>query len=243
MQTAVVAGGGGDIGAAISKALAARELRVAVLDIDPTAAEQVAADLPSGYGQSFECDLTSPPSVAAAMSAVRADLGEVAVVVSNVGWTPNKPFSETSWEEQKQIIEINYGGPLNIVREVLDDLRTASSGRLIFVSSDAARVGTPKEAVYAGAKAGLIAFAKSLAIEVAREGVTVNVVSPGTTRTSRLESMLTAEQIDRRVRANPMRRLAEPGDVAGAVGYFAGPEAAYLTGQVLSVNGGMSRVD
>jgi 2-hydroxycyclohexanecarboxyl-CoA dehydrogenase len=115
-------------------------------------------------------------------------------------------------------------------------------GRIVNIASDAARIGTPREAVYAGAKAAVIGFSKSLAAEVARHGITVNVVSPATVDTPLLRGMLTSDQIERRQKANPMGRLGTPEDVAGAVVFFASPRAAYVTGQVLSVNGGVVRV-
>ncbi len=114
-------------------------------------------------------------------------------------------------------------------------------GRIVSIASDAARVGTPREAVYAGAKAAVIGFSKSLAAEVARHGITVNVVSPATVDTPLLRGMLTPEQIERREKANPMGRLGRPEDVAAVVVFFASPGAGYVTGQVLSVNGGVVR--
>ena len=117
----------------------------------------------------------------------------------------------------------------------------ARGGRIVSIASDAARVGTPREAVYAGAKAAIMGFSKSLAAEVARHGITVNVVSPATVDTPLLRGMLTPEQIERREKANPMGRLGRPEDVAAAVLFFASPRAGYITGQVLSVNGGVVR--
>jgi 2-hydroxycyclohexanecarboxyl-CoA dehydrogenase len=117
----------------------------------------------------------------------------------------------------------------------------AGQGRVVLVSSDAARVGVAGEAVYAGAKAALIGFAKSLAVEVGRSGITVNVVCPGSTDTPLLHAIFTPEQIEKRIKIHPMRRLAKPEDIAAAVGFFLSDDAAFVNGQVLSVSGGMLR--
>jgi 2-hydroxycyclohexanecarboxyl-CoA dehydrogenase len=120
-------------------------------------------------------------------------------------------------------------------------MMAARRGRIVSIASDAARVGTPREAVYAGAKAAVIGFSKSLAAEVARHQITVNVVSPATVDTSLLRAILRPDQIERREKANPLGRLGRPEDVAAAVLFFASPEAGYVTGQILSVNGGIVR--
>jgi 2-hydroxycyclohexanecarboxyl-CoA dehydrogenase len=120
-------------------------------------------------------------------------------------------------------------------------MMAARRGRIVSIASDAARVGTPREAVYASAKAAVIGFSKSLAAEVARHQITVNVVSPATVDTPLLRAILRPDQIERREKANPLGRLGRPEDVAAAVLFFASPEAGYVTGQILSVNGGIVR--
>jgi 2-hydroxycyclohexanecarboxyl-CoA dehydrogenase len=237
-----VTGAARGIGAAIARRLAGDGSHVALLDVDGDGARTAAGALPDGRGHAYEVDITSSEEVERTVDRIADELGGVTAVVNNAGWSPAKRFLDTSLEEQQRVIDINYVGALHVCRAFLPSLLAAGGGRIVFVGSDAARVGVPKEAVYAGAKAALLGFAKSLAVEVARDQVTVNVVSPGSTDTELLRDMLTDEQIERRVNGNPMRRLAAPADIAAAVAYFLGPDAAYVTGQILSVNGGMSRL-
>lgn len=241
-RVAVVTGGARGIGLAISHRMAADGFRVAILDKDEVGAKDAAASLAGALGFGYGCDVTDADAVDRAAGLVARDVGPCDVLVANVGWTPNKPFADLTAAERQAIVAVNYHGSLNCCASFLPDLKKSGHGRIVLISSDAARVGTPKETVYAGAKAALLGFGKSLALEVARDGVTVNVVSPGSTETELIKEMLTDEQIERRVRANPMRRMARPTEIAGAVAYFVSDDAAYITGQVLSVNGGMSRV-
>jgi 2-hydroxycyclohexanecarboxyl-CoA dehydrogenase len=241
-RVVVITGAGRGIGAAIAHRLATDGARVAILDLDVVSARTVAEGLPGGRGHAYEVDVTSFEQIEAVADRVAQEVGTVTGVVNNAGWSPAERFLDTSLEEQERVIDVNYVGSLHLCRAFLPGLVTAKHGRIVFVGSDAARVGIPKEAVYAGAKAALLGFAKSLAVEVARDGITVNVVSPGSTDTELLREMLSEEQIERRVRGNPMRRLASPADIASAVAFFLGEDAAYVTGQILSVNGGMSRL-
>jgi 2-hydroxycyclohexanecarboxyl-CoA dehydrogenase len=168
--------------------------------------------------------------------------GALDILVNNVGWTPNEPFVVSAPATWRRIVDVNYVGTLNCTHAALAAMAARGGGRIVNIASDAARIGTPREAVYAGAKAAVIGFSKSLAAEVARQGITVNVVSPATVDTPLLRGMLTPDQIERRQKANPMGRLGTPADVAAAVVFFASPQAGYVTGQVLSVNGGVVRV-
>ena len=238
-RVAVVTGGARGIGKAIVERLARDGARVAVLDKDEDGAHAAAAAV-GGVG--FGCDVTDAEGMLEIAERVTAELGPSSVLVANVGWTPNKPFLELRPDEREAVIQVNYSGALNACAAFLPGMIAGEFGRVVLISSDAARIGTPKETVYAGAKAALFGFGKSLALEVARSGITVNIVSPGSTDTELVRDMLTAEQIERRVKANPMRRLARPEEIAGAVAFFVGDDAAFVTGQVLSVNGGMTRV-
>jgi len=241
---AIVTGGGQGIGRGIALALAAEGADVAVLDVNRAAAGEVAAEV-RAMGRralALEVDVTDLARVEAATKEVVATLGRLDVLVNNVGWTPNEPFADSGPETWTRIVAVNYLGTLNCTRAALAVMVPARRGRIVSIASDAARVGTPREAVYAGAKAAVMGFSKSLAAEVARHGITVNVVSPATVDTPLLRGMLTPEQIDRREKANPMGRLGQPSDVAAAVVFFASPGAGYVTGQVLSVNGGVVRV-
>jgi 2-hydroxycyclohexanecarboxyl-CoA dehydrogenase len=241
---AIVTGGGQGIGRGIALALAAEGADVAVLDVNRAAAGEVAAEV-RAMGRralALEVDVTDLARVEAATKEVVATLGRLDVLVNNVGWTPNEPFADSGPDTWTRIVAVNYLGTLNCTRAALAVMVPARRGRIVSIASDAARVGTPREAVYAGAKAAVMGFSKSLAAEVARHGITVNVVSPATVDTPLLRGMLTPEQIDRREKANPMGRLGQPSDVAAAVVFFASPGAGYVTGQVLSVNGGVVRV-
>jgi 2-hydroxycyclohexanecarboxyl-CoA dehydrogenase len=242
-QAAIVTGGGQGIGRGIALALADEGAGVALFDVNATAAEQVAAEIRArGHrALALEVDVTDLGRVEAATSDVVATFGRLDVLVNNAGWTPNEPFAASTPETWQKIVAVNYLGALNCTRAALVAMVPRKEGRIVSIASDAARVGTPREAVYAGAKAAIIGFSKSLAAEVARHGITVNVVSPATVDTPLLRGMLTPEQIERREKANPMGRLGRPEDVAAAVVFFASAGAGYITGQVLSVNGGVVR--
>ena len=242
-QVAIVTGGGQGIGRGIALALAAEGADVAVFDVTMSSAESVAAEVRAAGRRALalHVDVTDLARVDAATAEVVAALGRLDVLVNNAGWTPNEPFAGSAPETWHRVIAVNYVGVLNCTRAALTSMIPARAGRIVSIASDAARVGTPREAVYAGAKAAIMGFSKSLAAEVARHGITVNVVSPATVDTPLLRGMLTADQIERREKANPMGRLGRPEDVAAAVAFFASPRAGYVTGQVLSVNGGVVR--
>ena len=243
-QVAIVTGAGQGIGRGIALALAAAGADIAIFDVNEESASETANEIHAKgrRGLAIKVDVTDLAHVEVATAEVRAELGRLDVLVNNVGWTPNEPFIDSSPETWRKIVNVNYVGTLNCTRAALTAMIAARHGRIISIASDAARVGTPREAVYAGAKSAIIGFSKSLAAEVARHGITVNVVSPATVDTPLLRGMLSPEQIERRQKANPMGRLGRPEDVAAAVVFFASPAAGYITGQVLSVNGGVVRV-
>lgn len=242
-QIAIVTGGGQGIGRGIAEALAAEGASVAIFDVNIAAANAVAVAIGAAGMRAFalEVDVTDLARVDRACDEVRSRWSRIDILVNNVGWTPNEAFADSQPETWRRIVDVNYAGTLNCTRAALAAMVPQRRGRIISIASDAARVGTPREAVYAGAKAAVIGFSKSLAAEVARHGITVNVVSPATVDTPLLRGMLSAEQIERREKANPMGRLGTPEDVAAAVVFFASPRAGYVTGQVLSVNGGVVR--
>jgi 2-hydroxycyclohexanecarboxyl-CoA dehydrogenase len=242
-HAAIVTGGAQGIGQGIGLALAAEGADVAIFDTNVEGAGEVAATIRATGRRSLalEVDVTDLARVEAATKEIVAQWGRLDVLVNNVGWTTNEPFADSVPETWRRIVNVNYVGALNCTRAALVPMMEKQRGRIINIASDAARVGTPREAVYAGAKAAIIGFSKSLAAEVAKHGITVNVVSPATVDTLLLRFMLSAEQIERRRQANPMGRLGRPEDVAAAVVFFASPRAGYVTGQVLSVNGGVVR--
>jgi 2-hydroxycyclohexanecarboxyl-CoA dehydrogenase len=246
-RVALVTGGAGGIGRAIAAALHARGLLVAVADLEKRAAERVASELREERGAALgvAMDVTDSASVATAVATVGEQLGAVDVLVNNAGWDELRPFIETDEAFWRRVVDVNYLGALRVTRAVLPGMIEDSFGRIVSISSDAARAGSSLESVYAGAKAALIGFTKSLAREVARSGVTANVVCPGPTRTPMLAGIVEHDERGARIieamsRAVPMRRLGEPDDIAAAVAYFVSDQAAYVTGQTLSVSGGLT---
>jgi len=241
-RVALVTGGAGAIGAAVCRALAAQGRTVAVADLDGEGAALLAAEI-GGLG--VPIDVADPDSVDLALAAVRDRLGPVTVLVSCAGWDLMRPFIETDEPFQARVLEINLGGPIRVARAVLPDMIEAGFGRIVLVSSDAGRVGSSGEAIYAAAKGGLLALAKSIAREVVRHGITANCVCPGPTDTPLFRGLAEATTDGDRItealtRAIPMRRLGRPDDVAPAVAFLASDAAAYITGQTLSVSGGLT---
>jgi 2-hydroxycyclohexanecarboxyl-CoA dehydrogenase len=242
VSVAVVTGGAGAIGAAICRALAGGGQRVAVSDLDAAAAGELAGEI-GGIGVAL--DVADPDSVALGLAEVRRSLGPVTVLVSCAGWDEMRPLLETDETFQARVLAINLAGPIRITRAVLPDMIAAGYGRIVAIASDAGRVGSSGEAIYAAAKGGLIAFAKSVAREVVQHGITVNCVCPGPTDTPLFRGMAAAggagERITRSLeRAIPMRRLGRPADIAPAVAFLASEGAGYITGQTLSVSGGLT---
>lgn len=236
-RTAVVTGAGSGIGAAIATRLAEDGMRVVAADIDLERAELTAAR--DGV-RPYRVDVADAGSVGELRDAVLAEVGPPSVVVNCAGWDEFGMFADTDRAFWEKVVAINYLGVVAMCHAFLPDLKAAGSdGRVVNIASDAGRGGSMGETVYAGAKGGVIAFTKSLAREMARDGVTANVVCPGPTDTPLFggfpEKIRTAL-----VKAIPLRRLADPADIAHAVSYFASPGAAYVTGQVLSVSGGLT---
>jgi 2-hydroxycyclohexanecarboxyl-CoA dehydrogenase len=244
-RLALVTGGGGGIGRAVSLALAADGRAVAVADLHPEAAARTVAALEQagGKGLAVELDVTDGASVAAAVEQTTETLGPVDILVNNAGWDELIPFLETDEAFWDRVIEINFKGCLRLTHALLGGMTERGWGRVVNIGSDAGRVGSSLESVYAGAKGAVIAFTKTIAREAASAGVTANAVCPGPTRTPLLEGMTagTGEKLVAALeRAIPMRRLGEPEDVAAAVAFLASERAGYITGQTLSVSGGLT---
>jgi len=243
-RVALVTGGAGAIGAAVCRTLAAQGRAVAVADLDGEGAARVATEI-DGIGVAL--DVTDPESIERALAATRDRLGAVAILVSCAGWDEMRPFVATDEAFQARVLEINLAGPIRVVRAVLPDMQGQKFGRIVLVSSDAGRVGSSGEAIYSAAKGGLIALAKSIARELVRDGVTANCVCPGPTDTPLFRGLARESQDGDRLtqaleRAIPMRRLGRPEDVAPAVAFLCSEEAGYITGQTLSVSGGLTMV-
>jgi len=190
-KTAVVTGGGGGIGGATCRRFAIEGAKVAVLDLNTEAAEAVTAAIlaEGGEAAAFRCDITDRASVDAAVAAAEAKWGPIDILVNNAGWDVFKPFTKTSPAEWTKLIAINLVGALHMHHAVLPGMAARKKGRIVNIASDAARVGSSGEAVYAACKGGLVAFSKTIAREHARHGITVNVVCPGPTDTALLAGM------------------------------------------------------
>jgi 2-hydroxycyclohexanecarboxyl-CoA dehydrogenase len=248
-RVAFVSGAGRGIGRAIAIELAARDNAIAVADLREPEANETADAIRSdgGHALAVPVDVADSGRVEEAVRATAEQLGEVDILVNNAGWDEYHPFLETDETFWDRVIEINFKGCLRLTRALLPGMVERGYGRVVNIGSDAGRVGSSLEAVYSGAKGGVIAFTKTIAREVARSGVTANTVCPGPTETPMLEEIAAggenaAKVIDAMTRAVPMKRLGKPQDVAAAVAFLASEEAGFITGQTLSVSGGLTMV-
>jgi 2-hydroxycyclohexanecarboxyl-CoA dehydrogenase len=236
-KAVLVTGGGGAIGSAICRRFAADGARLLVADRVRESAERIAAEC-KGSALVFDIADYAAAKLALAQQAVH-------VLVNNAGWDRFQSFVDTQREDWEQLIAINLRGPLNMHHIVLPQMLARGQGRIVNIASDAARVGSSGEAVYSACKGGLISFSKTVAREVARKGITVNVVCPGPTDTPILRGFLGEGEAgqkvyDALVRAIPMKRVGQPDDIPGMVAFLASDEAAFITGQVISVSGGLT---
>jgi 2-hydroxycyclohexanecarboxyl-CoA dehydrogenase len=246
-KVVVVTGGGGGIGGATCARFAQEGAQVAVFDRDLEAAQRVAQRIVAEGGQAraFACDITDRAGVDAAVAQVLAGMGGIDVLVNNAGWDVFLPFTKTVPEQWERLIAINLTGALHMHHAVLPGMVERKSGRIVNIASDAARVGSSGEAVYAACKGGLVAFSKTLAREHARHNITVNVVCPGPTDTALFADYKKGagnpEKLEEAFRRSiPLGRIGQPDDLPGAIAFFASDDAAFVTGQVLSVSGGLT---
>ena len=246
-HVALVTGAASGIGCAIAGALARDGCAVAIADLSEERCVAVAGELEDGTGRAFAAplDVTDTASVAAAVERANAALGPIDLLVNCAGWDEFQAFLETDEAFWRQVIAINYEGALRTTHALLGAMIERGYGRIVNIASDAARVGSAQEAVYAGAKAAVVAFTKTIAREAARSGVTANVVCPGPTETPLLDAMTEQAPDSERLvaalaRSVPMRRLGKPAEVAAAVAFLASEDAGYITGQTLSVSGGLT---
>jgi 2-hydroxycyclohexanecarboxyl-CoA dehydrogenase len=243
-RTVIVTGGASGIGKAAAFLLARQGARVLIGDIDEPGGETVAAEgtrerLAIEY---LRLDLTDKPAIDDFVAAVHQRVERVDGLVNSAGWDQIQPFLENPPEMWDRVIAVNLMGAVRLTRGVLPPMVAAGTGKIVNISSDAGRVGSMGETVYAAAKGGLIAFTKSLARELARYRINVNCVCPGPTDTplfqrqpERMKEALT--------RAIPFRRIAQPVEIAQAVWFFLSDRSDYITGQVLSVSGGLTMAD
>jgi 2-hydroxycyclohexanecarboxyl-CoA dehydrogenase len=242
-KVALVTGAGRGIGKAIATRLAAEGVRVVIADVDGTTANATAEEIGRG-AVAVKMDVTDPASVRDGVAeAVRA-AGPIEILVNNAGWDKVEPFVKSQEETWDRVLAINLKGPIRCARAVLDGMIERKAGKIISISSDAGRVGSTGEAVYSAAKAGVIGFSKTLARETARHGINVNVVCPGPTNTQLLRDVApqNPKLIEALKRAVPFGRIGEPEEIAAAVAFLASDDAAFITGQTLSVSGGLTMV-
>ena len=246
-KTAIVTGGAGGIGSATCRRFAREGAAVAVLDLDLAAAEKIAAEIAGAGGKAaaFRCDITKRDEVEAAVKGTGEALGPISILVNNAGFDIFKPFLATEPSEWERLISVNLVGALNMHHLVLPGMVERGYGRVVNVASDAARVGSTGEAVYAACKSALLGLTKTLAREHARHGITLNVVCPGPTDTNLFEEFRKGAGNPEKLmesfrRSIPLGRIGQPDDLPGAISFFASDDAAYVTGQVISVSGGLS---
>jgi len=246
-KVAIVTGGGGGIGSATCARFAAAGTRVGVLDIDLDAAQKVVDGIKAEGGTAIAArvDITDLDLVKEAVGAVEGELGATDILVNNAGWDVFRPFLDTEPDLWRKLIDINLVGALNMHYAVLPGMVERGYGRVVNIASDAGRGGSSGEAVYGACKAGLIALSKSLAREHARQGITFNTVCPGPTETALLENFMAEAKNPEKLaqaftRAVPMGRLGKAEDLPGAILFLASDDAAYVTGQVISVSGGLT---
>ena len=246
-KTVIVTGGGGGIGGATSKRFAAEGAQVAVFDMNVEAAQKVVDEIKAagGVAQAFKCNITDRAQLDAAVAAAEAALGPIVVLVNNAGWDVFKPFTKTVPAEWDKLIAINLTCALHMLHAVLPGMAERKYGRIVNIASDAARGGSSGEAVYSACKGGLVALSKTLAREHARQSITVNVVCPGPTDTALLAGVAEgardpAKLIEAFKSAIPLGRLGQGDDLASAIAFFGSDDAGFVTGQVLSVSGGLT---
>ncbi|MHB1836535.1 MAG: SDR family NAD(P)-dependent oxidoreductase [Solirubrobacteraceae bacterium] len=246
-RIALVTGGARGIGAEIARTLARDGMPTAICDIryELAAANARGIEEAGGRALAVEMDIRSHDSVLAGVELVRRELGEVDVLVNVAGWDELKPFVQSDEDFWQEVLEVNFKGGLRLTRLLVPSMIERGWGRVVNISSDAGRVGSSLESVYAGAKGAIISFTKTLARETARLGVTANIVCPGPTDTEMLRDVAQAHPdadkvLERLARAVPMKRLGRPEDVAAAVSFFASEQTGYITGQTLSVSGGLT---
>ena len=239
-KTAVVTGAASGIGRATAETLAQAGAHVLLGDIAVDAGEQSAAAIRAkGFGADFvRLDVTDLDSIEAFKRAAYARREHVDIVANVAGWGKVEPFVKNAPDFWRKVIDLNLFGPIAVTRAFLDDMIERKSGKVVIVSSDAGRVGSLGETVYAGAKGGAIAFTKSLAREMARFNINVNCVCPGPTDTPLLAAVPEKHR-EAFVRVTPMGRLAQPAEIADAVLFFSSGRASFVTGQILSVSGGL----
>ncbi len=243
----IVTGGGDGIGRAICLRFAEEGSVVGIFDINETGANETLKQITRQNGNAYTrvCDISDYDAVKRAVKHFEANAGPTDVLVNNAGWDQGGPFLSSEREVWKKIIDINLYGPLNMHHVVVGRMAERGQGKVINIASDAGRVGSSGESVYSACKGGMIAFSKTLARELARSNIQINTVCPGPTDTALFHSFAgegeRAEKLKQGLqRAIPMKRLGQPDDYPGLVTFLASADADYITGQTISVSGGLT---
>jgi 2-hydroxycyclohexanecarboxyl-CoA dehydrogenase len=246
-RVAIVTGAAGGIGRAICERFVDEGIKLVATDINGTALTELAGHLRSRCGDVLPLafDITRFDDVAEAVATAVKHFGKIDILVNNAGWDIVMPFVETQPDLWDKIIAINLRGPLNLHKTVLPHLISTGGGKIINIASDAGRVGSSGESVYAACKGALISFSKAVARECARDNVRVNVVCPGPTDTPLLRSFAGEGEYGQKIydklrKAIPLKRLGQPDDIPGMIAFFASSDADFITGQVISVSGGLT---
>jgi len=246
-KVVIITGAGGGIGRALVKRFCEEGTVVAAADISESALASLVADLPEFESKisPVVMDITDHESVAQKVKELKERLGRIDVLVNNAGWDLVKPFIETEPVFWQKLVDINLMGPLNLQHAVLPFMIENGGGKIVNIASDAGRVGSSGESVYSACKGGIIAFSKTLARETARNNVRVNVVCPGPTDTAILRSFVGEGEVGKKIydgliRAIPLKRVGQPEDIPGMVAFLSSDDANFITGQVVSVSGGLT---
>lgn len=246
-RNAIVTGGGSGIGRAICLRLAEEGCAVGVFDINQNGAEETAATIvkSGGRASAHKVDITDFEAVKTGVAAFESAHGSADILVNNAGWDKIVPFLKSDFDLWKKVIDINLYGPLHMHYAVLPGMVERRRGRVVNIASDAGRVGSSGEAVYSAAKGGIVAFTKTVARELARSNIQLNTVCPGPTDTPLFAEVSGGGEAGQKIaeglqRAIPMKRLAQPDDYPGIVAFLASDDAAYITGQTISVSGGLT---
>ena len=242
----LLTGGASGIGRATAIRLAQEGCEVGIIDIDEAGARETVAQC-DGNARAFCADIGDRGEVESAVAAFERECGAVELLANIAGWDVMRSFLDTDPELWDRIIRINLYGPLHMHHVVVRGMAERGFGRILNVASDAGRVGSSGEAVYSACKGGIIAFTKTLARELARRGVTLNVLCPGPTDTPLFDAFRSASPDAVKVgealaRAIPLRRIGRPDDYPGIIAFLLSDDAAYITGQTISVSGGLTMI-